>query len=909
MGIKEFVLAQINTHEAWCILFPNWKQGKNVECPVANEAHEQGTDSNPSFSLSEDGKGFCHACGYRVSSPIGVLADIEGLEFKEACKEAYTRFVRELVPEEYVKACHESLMENEYMQAVLEERRGILAPTIKRFELGWDEKKKRLVIPVRNEMGWCLNTRLHDTLGRSEVKIVSYAKGYGDARLWPQWRLSKPGPVFIFEGEMDALLADAHGIPSMSVTGGAATWKEEWSRLLKGHRVYVVPDMDKAGLKGAAVKMASLSKRCEVSLVELPNLAGTKQEKDFTDWVMHKGGSGKLLIELSESAKVKAPTKEEVQNDADEGLDIFTESSPTEKINLGRGSAAWEWLKSKGAFFKDQNHELFYAREGGTTYRVSEKSDGFISMLGSSISWLINPATSSGKFILRHILSNGTAAAKSSIAGAFSLYTDGEIYLHCENDVLVRASEGQLTIVKNALNERGVLLECPSQVKGLKPMLDADPGEAARLAWKTCFEQMPISQTNKYLVFCWWAGLFLKEYIRPKPLLRFMAKTAFGKSTATKMLSILTYGDEVLQNSATTPAALYAIAKQFPLIFMDNIETRNMTPAFEDFMLTTATGGGKSKRQIHTDSGVIWENTNCLVCTNGIEPVTKREIVSRTAEINLDLARYGGKDFNETKIFDAIKQARPTIIFGLLKLLTEKVVPRVKNREVERIARELGSHAKNRFDEYIGIQALVLDAVWPYIGDKAIEGGAKAVVAAWIRSQTVSADEQDEGTNEVLYYLSELAERGKSIADIRIRPETLPDGTIRIEGTTREVFTDFRVLARALNGKCPWSNERQLGTRISDAYTVLKKAGWDHKHKIISGRRINEFKKGNGQTNGNHKVRNMDKGAVPGQGMRKLDFPPVQGKARNGSLRGLLKKDTDKGLAADWKRVAAKGRK
>ena len=838
---KEYVLGQLSPEDAWQSMFPGWRPGRNVPCVAAAENHENGMDENPSMSLSEDGKAFCHTCEYKATNPIDVLADAEGLDFNDATKEAYVRFVGPLVPEEYVSRCHKALLSNEYMLAVLEERRGILLGTVKKFELGWDEKKKRTVIPVRNPAGWCVNTRLHDTMGQHppKMKIISYAKGYGSAHLWPHWQLPLSGSVYLFEGEMDALLAHSQGLPSLSVTGGATTWREEWSRALKGRQVIIVPDMDKAGKAGATKKAESLAKRCKVRVLQLPNLSGGKDEKDFSDWVLKKGGSGQLLQEMN--GKETVPTAHEEEKSSDEELAVFEELSTAEAVDIKRGQAAWRWLKAKGAFYRSQNNELYYAKDGGSAFRAGEKADSFVSMLGSSISWAINPASRSGKFVIRHVLNRGMSEAKDSLTGSFCMYVDGDIYLHCSSDRLIRASAGKLEVVKNALNDRGVLLECPHHAVDMKPLLDADPGKAVKLAWDNCFNLLPISQTDRYLVMCWWAGLFLKEYVRPKPLLRFMAKTADGKSTATKMMSLMSYGDEVLQNSATTPAALYAIAKQFPIIFSDNVETRNMTPAFEDFMLTAATGGGKSKRQLHTDSGVIWEGTNCLVCTNGIEPVNKREIVSRTAEISLDLARYGRKDFHETRVFDGIKQARPEVIFGLLRLLTGTVVPRMKTGEVQRIAKELGSHAKNRFDEYLGVMAVLLDAFWPHIGDKEFER-PNDVVNAWLRSQSAAADEQDEGTNEVLYYLSELADRGRTIADVRTRPEVI-GGKLRIQGTTRELFTDFRVMARALNGRCPWQNERQLGTRIGDAFSILAKSGWVHRAKLVAGRRINEFTK------------------------------------------------------------------
>lgn len=893
MDLKAKVMALLDPSEVWAEMFEGWKPGKNVSCPVAAETHESGADKTPSMSLSEDGKAYCHACEYWATTPIGVLADMEGLELAEACKAAYERFVAPLVPELYVKSCHEALLRDEYILAVLEERRRIALPTVKRFELGWDAKKKRLVIPVRNEMGWCVNTRLHDTTGvhPPEMKIVSYGKGYGSAQLWPHWQLAKPGPVYLFEGEMDALAAHSQGLPSMSVTGGSTTWREEWSRALIGRKVYVVPDKDKAGAKGAAKKAESLSRHCEaVKVLELPGLKGGKDDKDFTDWLKNHEGTGKALQALAGKAK-EQPKGEKPASD-DSVLDVFAELSNEESKDIKRGQAAWQWLKQRGAFFKNQSFELYYAMDGGRAYRVGHKAEAFVSMMGADISWAINPATRSGKFVIGHVVSRGMTEAKDSITGSWCLYDEaGDIYLYCGQDKLLRARAGKLEVVKNALNERGVLLECPPQIQTFDPVLDADPVKAVKALWANVFDLLPISQADKLLVMCWWLGGFFKEYVRPKPLIRFMARTAYGKSTTTKMLSLLTYGEEVLQSCATTPAALYSISRQFPFVFADNVETRNMTGPFEDFLLTAATGGGKTKRQLHTDTGIVWEGVNCLVATNGIEPVNKREIVSRTVEVALDLSKYGRKDFHETKVFDAIRKSRPEVICGLLRLLTDKAVPRIRAGEVQRIAKELGQHAKNRFDEYLGIMAVCLDAVWPHV--KTEYKDPKDVVATWLKLQTEATDEQDEGTNEVLYFLQELAERGKSIADVRTRPETLKDGSVKISATMRELFTDMRVMARALNTKCPWQNERQLGTRVADAYSILVKAGWTHQTRLLAGRRINDFtKRPAGEAAKAPAVRGVAPGKVPGQGVRDVDLNPRKKAAGVDAVLRLRWKDT-----------------
>jgi hypothetical protein len=89
-------------------------------------------------------------------------------------------------------------------------------------------------------------------------------------------------PVFIFEGEKDVDLAQSMGVVATTNAGGAGKWLPEYSDVLRGRRVGIVPDNDMPGRKHAEQVARSLhGKAASVKLLELP---GLPEGGDFSDW-------------------------------------------------------------------------------------------------------------------------------------------------------------------------------------------------------------------------------------------------------------------------------------------------------------------------------------------------------------------------------------------------------------------------------------------------------------------------------------------------------------------------------------------------------------------------------------------------------------------------------------------------
>ena len=584
-----------NVSEYLSGFYPGWVPSRNVPCFVAKERHAKGTDNRPSLSVSEDGKAYCHSCGFKAGSIVGVHREVTGKSFKDACCDLYRKYVCPLVPESYVEDAFKALMSNQFLLGRLKELRGIEKPLVMKMQLGW--RGGRLTIPVRDECNMLVNVRRYDLIDGAGPKMLSWKRGFGSARLWPLTAL-KSEFVVLCEGEMDALVGMQNGLNAVTVTGGALTWKEDWSGQFSGKRVVVVPDNDCAGEEGARARAASIAKTAKSVAVVKLNGTGVK---DLSDWFMKGKGGKDRFMKLCVSAKKPGAMSGEQQTKPV----LAVEASEQERKLVERGNSVFSYLTSHGSFFCGEAGELYYVMDNGPTMRFGAQR--FLSFL-ASLSPVINSALASGKFVLQHIANLAYRDSKETKAGHWSIYHNGKLYLAVSGDeVLKLGADGGVLVLKNANNQDKVLLETAADKARFKYDDKADIGAAIRSLWDLAAAKFAVKDEDRYFLVCWLLGSLLRECVRSKPILRFIGTTASGKSTIAKLVSVLMYGEELLNNSASTSAAVYAMAGRYPVLIFDNMEVRNITPAFEDFLLTSSTGGMNANRMSGTDSGGVLE--------------------------------------------------------------------------------------------------------------------------------------------------------------------------------------------------------------------------------------------------------------------------------------------------------------
>lgn len=101
--------------------------------------------------------------------------------------------------------------------------------------------------------------------------------------------------IFVVEGEKDADALVSYGHEATTNPMGAGKWREDYSRVLAGAEVVILPDNDKPGQSHGQQVAASLTNAgCRVKVVELP---GLPEKGDVSDW-LDAGGDFDTLERL-----------------------------------------------------------------------------------------------------------------------------------------------------------------------------------------------------------------------------------------------------------------------------------------------------------------------------------------------------------------------------------------------------------------------------------------------------------------------------------------------------------------------------------------------------------------------------------------------------------------------------------
>jgi DNA primase len=198
----------------------------------------------------------------------------------------------ELPSEKQIIQWHERLLGIHRLVQFLRQERGLFDQTINDFQIGFDGL--RFTIPIRDLDKVLVNVRRYDPHAkRSGDKMLSLA-GHGEARIFCPWIVSDSLTVVICEGEMDAIIAQQYGFSAVSPTGGAGTWKPEWSILFREKHVAIIYDNDPAGLRGAQKVANSLyiAKARSIRIVKLEDLV---KGGDVTDWFVGMGFNAEQL--------------------------------------------------------------------------------------------------------------------------------------------------------------------------------------------------------------------------------------------------------------------------------------------------------------------------------------------------------------------------------------------------------------------------------------------------------------------------------------------------------------------------------------------------------------------------------------------------------------------------------------
>ena len=144
--------------------------------------------------------------------------------------------------------------------------------------------------------------------------------------------------LYIVEGEKDADNLIKLKLASTTNSGGAEKWKPEYSEVLRGASVVIIPDKDAPGQRHIAKVAASLHNKVKsLKVVNLPDRDGYPV-KDVSDWLAAGGTAEELESLVSKAGEYKPIEKvttdhfrltslSDLYNEPDEDIDYLWENT------------------------------------------------------------------------------------------------------------------------------------------------------------------------------------------------------------------------------------------------------------------------------------------------------------------------------------------------------------------------------------------------------------------------------------------------------------------------------------------------------------------------------------------------------------------------------------------------------
>jgi hypothetical protein len=245
------------------------------------------------YFSAETGQYDCKVCGAQgnivtLSKHLGDKISDIAQDKQEVLTPKTTK--RTQIDESLVNSCHQTLPAN--IRAYLVAR-GINNELIDKYKLGWGRfyGKQWITIPIKDSEGDYSFFKLRQDPAQGNDKIT-YPKGI-EAQIYDWEELNNnQESIMICEGEGDRLALLSQGIPAITSTHGAMTFKQEWVDKIstKYKKIYICFDNDEAGQKGA-IRVAKMLENsdCEVYIITLPDEVGPGG--DITDYLTKLNGN------------------------------------------------------------------------------------------------------------------------------------------------------------------------------------------------------------------------------------------------------------------------------------------------------------------------------------------------------------------------------------------------------------------------------------------------------------------------------------------------------------------------------------------------------------------------------------------------------------------------------------------
>jgi DNA primase len=433
-------------------------------------------------------------------------------------------------------------------------------------------------------------------------------------------------------------------------------------------------------------------------------------------------------------------------------------------------------------------------------------------------------------------LSHNRGDMRDRLTWLHSNVSKHEIFFNLSNEAhgIAKITPGGVEIVKNGANADNVLLGGSDKMQPVVFNPDIDRGEIWQWAINTLCKNMSCDQNDAVFVLLWLSTVLFLDFVSTRPATRFEGGAASGKTTGAKLITTLLYGSQHQKRS--TNAANYADGARNPLLSLDNIESKQMTDDFNQFLLTSVTGISNEKRKINSDSGTVSENTKCLVNTTGIEALSGEltEVQSRTFTIQFDKKYRVEGGYIEVDIIAQLKERRDDFL-SMLMLMTSDVLRQMqaggRQKCMSDLREALGDHSKSRCDDFLSLMLMLYRTA-----GAGVEGDGDGINDKFyesIRQINVATQETQQNTSPIAQAIESLY---RSFEVVLEEPSKVSLVSARLQIRYREgefTYLSARQLYQTLtrvasDGRMNWPyrNARHLQQRIDNDSDIILAAGY-----------------------------------------------------------------------------------
>lgn len=421
--------------------------------------------------------------------------------------------------------------------------------------------------------------------------------------------------------------------------------------------------------------------------------------------------------------------------------------------------------------------------------------------------------------------------------------TTVHLHLNTSGKGIVRLRPGKVSQVPNATNDADVFLaRCPKMAEwDLQTLSEHDYEKGLQTFDNLVLKNMACTRADQLLFGCWTLCYPLFGFVISRPHLRAEGISGSGKTRAVDLISHFVYGKSQLKTP--TEAANIADASMNPFVFLDNIETRDLNRAMQNFILWAVSGNQKEKRKAGSASDIIQEELRCLVNTTGIESLIKTELINRTIHIEFEksLQAPGGLAKN---VYEEIKKQR-SYLMSVNMMLASRLLSRIANGElktqVNQISTKHPDFILQRSNDYIALMIMAAEELMPFVEPKI---KAHKLATTWIEKQNKYATETLSSSNN-LVGIVEAIFSDKHRHDTLVKPGRWPYelqcDKHNLQGSASEFHRTF--LRAKGRHKLPYeiNTASTLARRLKDSADALQSAGYDltckldrhHKHLVF----------------------------------------------------------------------------